>query len=155
MIADTDGQNEIKGCEILGGTGTEFIWKYVIPESIPPVTTCSLEGDLVDGIYRSNVTVTLTAVDNGSGVLYTKYKLDEGAWVTYTTPFIVSDDGSHTVSFYSVDRAGNTETEKQSSFTILHTLPILHYCERWGWCLGRHPEQWDVCFYQYPVEYRP
>jgi hypothetical protein len=122
---DTDGQNEIKGCEILGGTGTEFIWKYVIPETIPPVTTCSLEGDLVDGIYRSNVTVTLTAVDNGSGVLYTKYKLDEGAsWVTYTTPFIVSDDGSHTVFFYSVDRAGNTETEKQASFIILHTLPF-------------------------------
>jgi len=121
---DTDGLNEIKGCEILGGTGSEFIWKYIIPESIPPVTTCSLDGDLVDGIYRSNVTVTLTAVDNGSGVLYTKYKLDEDAWVTYTTPFLVSDDGSHSVFFYSVDRAGNIETEKQASFTILHTLPF-------------------------------
>ncbi len=121
---DTDGQNEIKGCEILGGTGTEFIWKYVIPESIPPVTTCSLEGELVDGVYRSNVTVSLTAVDEGSGVLYTKYNLDEGAWVTYTTPFVVSDDGAHIVRYYSVDRAGNMEAEQQSLFTILHTLPF-------------------------------
>ncbi len=121
---DSDGQNEIKGCEILGGTGTEFIWKYVIPEAIPPVTTCSLEGDLVDDLYRSNVTVLLTAVDEGSGVLYTKYQLDGAAWVTYTAPFVVSDDGAHTVLYYSVDRAGNVETEKQASFTILHTLPF-------------------------------
>ncbi len=121
---DSDGQNEIKGCEILGGTGTEFIWKYMNPETIPPVTTISLEGELVDSVYRSNVTVTLTAVDEGSGVLYTKYKLDEAAWVTYSTPFVVSDDGVHTVAFYSVDRAGNTEAEQEVTFTILHTLPF-------------------------------
>ena len=121
---DSDGQNEIKGCEILGGTGTEFIWKYMNPETIPPVTTISLDGELVDSVYRSNVTVTLTAVDEGSGVLYTKYKLDEDAWVTYSTPFVVSDDGVHTVAFYSVDRAGNTEDEQEVSFTILHTLPF-------------------------------
>jgi hypothetical protein len=36
----------------------------------------------------------------------------------------VSDDGAHTVLYYSVDRAGNMETEQQSYFTILHTLPF-------------------------------
>ncbi len=121
---DSDGLNEIKGCEILGGTGTEFIWKYEVAETIPPVTTIGLEGDFVDEVYRSNVTVSLEAVDEGSGVLYTKYKLDEADWVTYATPFVVSEDGAHTVLYYSVDRAGNVEAEKQSSFTILHTLPF-------------------------------
>jgi hypothetical protein len=121
---DSDGLNEIKGCEILGGTGSEFIWKYVIPEMIPPVTTITLTGDLQDGIYRSDVTVTLTATDEGSGVLYTKYKLDAGDWVTYTASFVVSENGSHTVAYYSVDKAGNIEEEHQASFTILHSLPL-------------------------------
>lgn len=122
--ADSDGLNEVKGCEILGGTGTEFIWQYVVPEAIPPVTTITLEGDLIDDVYRSNVTVSFTAEDEGSGVLYTKYKLDEGAYVTYTTPFVVTTDGTHSVSYYSVDKAGNKEEEKQSVFSILHALPL-------------------------------
>jgi len=122
--SDSDGLNEIKGCEILGGTGSEFIWQYVIPEAIPPVTTITLEGELVDEVYRSNVTVSLSATDEGSGVLYTKYQLDEGDWVTYTAPFIVSTEGTHTVAYYSVDKAGNIEGEKQATFTILFALPL-------------------------------
>lgn len=121
---DSDGLNEIKGCEILGGTGTEFIWQYIIPETDPPVTTCTLEGELIDGVYRSNVTITLTATDEGSGVLYTKYKLDDGPWGTYSEPLVVTTDGAHSVAYYSIDRAGNTEEEHQTAFTILHSLPF-------------------------------
>ncbi len=58
-------------------------------DTTPPVTTCTLNGDYTGGIYFSNVTVTLNATDYESGVNYTKYKLDDGAWMTYTTPFIV------------------------------------------------------------------
>jgi hypothetical protein len=122
---DSDGRNELKGCEILSGTGSEFIWKYKVPDTVPPVTICTLNGEMYGDIYVSNVTVTLTATDNGSGVAYTKYKLDAGAWTTYTAPFIVSEDGSHSVSFYSVDRNGNTEQEKQSTF-IIQQHPLLN-----------------------------
>ena len=115
---DTDGFNELKACEIMDGGGTEFIWKYFVADTIPPVTTCTLNGEMSGSIYVSNVTVTLTATDNGSGVDYTKFKLDASAWTTYTAPFIVTEDGNHTVSFYSVDRNGNTEQEKQSTFII-------------------------------------
>jgi hypothetical protein len=117
---DSDGRNELKGCEILSGTGSQFIWKYSTPDTFPPVTTCTLNGEMSGSIYVSNVTVTLTATDNGSGVDYTKYKLDAGVWTTYTAPFIVTEDGNHTVLFYSVDRNGNTEQEQQSTFTIQH-----------------------------------
>ena len=120
---DSDGKNEVKGCEILGGTGSEFIWKYI--DTTPPMTTCTLDGEMDGDIYRSNVTVTLTADDSGSGVEYILYKLDDGDWTGYSAPFIVSEDGMHTVSFYSVDRSGNTETEKNSTFTIeKETSPI-------------------------------
>jgi hypothetical protein len=117
---DSDGRNELKGCEILSGTGSQFIWKYSTPDTFPPVTTCTLNGEMSGSIYVSNVTVTLTATDNGSGVDYTKYKLDAGAWTTYTAAFIVTEDGNHTVLFYSVDRNGNTEQQHTSTFTIQH-----------------------------------
>jgi hypothetical protein len=121
---DSDGKNELKGCEILSGTGSEFIWKYINPDTIPPVTVCALDGEMFDDIFISNVTVTLTATDEGSGVEYTKYKLDVDPWATYTAPFIVSEDGSHTLSFYSVDYNGNTEQEQQISFYIEQHLHI-------------------------------
>ena len=68
--------------------------------------------------YISPVEVTLTATDDNSGVDYTKYKVDTGNWTTYVAPFTVSDDGTHIVYFYSVDKVGNTEAEKSTSFTI-------------------------------------
>jgi hypothetical protein len=122
---DTDGKNELKGCEILSGTGSEFIWKYVIPDTVPPVTTCHLDGQMNGDIYVSNVTVTLTATDNGSGVDYTKYKIDTGTWTIYTAPFIVTTDGDHIVSFYSVDRAGNVEATQNTTFTIMHHPDVI------------------------------
>jgi uncharacterized membrane protein len=54
---------------------------------------------------------------------YTKYKLDDGAWITYTTAFLVSTNGKHTVFFYSVDKSGNKEMEKNSTFTIQKEVP--------------------------------
>jgi hypothetical protein len=98
------------------GSGTE--------DTTPPVTTCTLEGTLVGDIYTSDVTVSLSATDAQSGVNYTQYKLDDGAWTAYTGSFAVTTDGSHTVRFYSVDNAGNQETEKTSVFTIQHALPV-------------------------------
>ena len=93
-------------------------------DTTPPVTTATLEGDLSGDVYISDVTVTLTATDDNSGVNYTKYKVDGGAWMTYTDPFVVSGNGEHTVAFYSVDNAGNVETEKSVTFTIQYPIQI-------------------------------
>jgi hypothetical protein len=121
---DTDGKNELKGCEILSGTGSQFIWKY-IPDNYPPVTTCRLDGQINGSVYVSNVTVTLTATDNGSGVDRTMYQLDIGTWIIYAAPFIVSIDGGHTLSFYSKDKAGNVEATQITTFTIMHHPNVL------------------------------
>ena len=91
-------------------------------DQTPPVTTCTLTGDLEGDVYVSPVTVTLTATDE-SGVSYTKYRLDDAAWMTYTTPFDVLTNGNHTVRFYSADTVGNVEQEKSRSFTIQREIP--------------------------------
>jgi hypothetical protein len=116
---DTDGLNELKGAEIIYG-GTEWIWKYISPDTVPPVTTCTLDGSMDGPEYITDVTVTLNAVDNGSGVDRTMYNLDATSWNRYTTPFIVSSNGTHTVQYYSVDKAGNTEATQSVTFVISH-----------------------------------
>ncbi|HIG99865.1 MAG TPA: hypothetical protein HA258_04715 [Thermoplasmata archaeon] len=91
----------------------------------PPVTTATLEGEQSGGVYTTDVTVTLSATDSGSGVDFTMYKIDDGAWTTYiATPFVVSGNGEHTVAFYSVDIAGNIEAEKSVTFTIEYPLEV-------------------------------
>ncbi|MBN2599074.1 MAG: hypothetical protein JXA75_00935, partial [Candidatus Thermoplasmatota archaeon] len=96
------------------------------PEDVePPVTTCSLNGTISGEIFISDVTVTFTAIDAGSGVNYTMYQLDDGAWSLYANPVVVSDDGEHTLDFYSVDIAGNKEPENHCNFTIQHPGPSI------------------------------
>ena len=88
------------------------------PDMDPPVTICTLDGELVGGVYVSDVTVTLTATDDISGVNYTMYKINDDIWQEYSSPFVVSEDGTYIIYFYSVDNAGNVELEKNCTFTI-------------------------------------
>ncbi len=93
-------------------------------DTTPPITTCTLTGEMEGDVYVSEVTVTLTAIDSQSGVNYTMYKLDDGAWTIYTAPFVVADEGAHTLLYYSMDNAGNQETEKTKTFTIQYPQDI-------------------------------
>jgi len=90
----------------------------ITPDIIPPVTTCTLDGELVGGVYVSDVTVTLTATDDMSGINYTMYKINDGIWQEYLSPFVVSENGTYTIYFYSVDNAENVEPEKNIIFII-------------------------------------
>jgi hypothetical protein len=67
--------------------------------------------------YVTSAAINLTATDGGSGVANTYYTVDGGTQMTGTA-IAVSTIGSHTISFYSVDVAGNIETAKTASFTI-------------------------------------
>lgn len=109
---DTDGHNEVKGCEILSNTGYEFIWKYV--DTTPPVTTFHWDGQQF----------WFTAVDNGTGVNHTMYRVDAGEWTLFAFPVAFNDSGVHTVYYYSVDHVGNVETTKSSSIYIGPKLQV-------------------------------
>ncbi len=92
----------------------------------PPVTTATLNPPAPNGAnnwYISNVNVTLTAIDNESGVNATFYRIDSGDIHIYTGPFTVVGDGIHTFEFYSVDNAGNVEPWHTQNVKIDTTPP--------------------------------
>ena len=71
--------------------------------------------------HASDVTVTLSATDgaSGSGVKNVKYDVDGGALQTITgaggdvtiqAPASHANDGTHTITFYATDNAGNVES---------------------------------------------
>jgi hypothetical protein len=64
-------------------------------------------------------TVTLAASDGLSGVASTNYRIDGGALQSYSGPFTLVAPGAHTISFFSVDVAGNREEPK----TLVVSVP--------------------------------
>lgn len=90
----------------------------------PPETICILDGEMEGDIYISDVTVTLEATDDISGVNYTMVKTDNGEYEIYEDPFVVSENGDHIIYYYSVDNSGNIEDEKTCEFTIQHPCNI-------------------------------
>jgi len=94
---------------------------------LPPVTTHDFDGTMGDnGWYVSDVIVTLTAEDDSAGVDYTMYKLeDDVEWQNYTVPIHVTEDGDHTIEYYSVDKVGNREDDKSATFKIDQTVPTI------------------------------
>jgi glycosidase len=66
-----------------------------------------------------NATVTIGASDSRSGVASTSYRINGGAWQTYSGPFAVSGYGSYNIDYGSSDVAGNSEVLKTLSFTLV------------------------------------
>jgi len=86
----------------------------------PPSTTITLNPlPNQAGNYPGNVTVSLSAnTTAGNSVANTYYSVDGGSQQTYTTPFVVSGEGSHSIKYWSVDNAGVYETPKYKYFNI-------------------------------------
>ncbi len=73
---------------------------------------------------NGDVTVSLSAADNLSGVASTSYAVDGGAAQTGTS-FTLSSEGDHTVTFFSTDKAGNAEAAQTAHVKIDKTAPAI------------------------------
>ncbi|MGV8168858.1 MAG: OmpL47-type beta-barrel domain-containing protein [Candidatus Nanoarchaeia archaeon] len=86
--------------------------------------------DDYDGLWQNAVfDITLTAEDvagnSNSGVNYTTYSVD-GDWANGTVVSI-NTSGNHTVVYYSVDTAGNVETENTIYALLDLEIPSLEF----------------------------
>ena len=66
-------------------------------------------------------TFTLSATDAGSGVASTLYKIDAGSTQTYGGEVTIPD-GSHTITYWSTDNAGNTEASTTTATIKVDTV---------------------------------
>ncbi|MEV4615004.1 hypothetical protein AB0K43_20765 [Kitasatospora sp. NPDC049258] len=88
-------------------------------DTTPPVTTAQTHPHGgKHGVFHEDVTVTLTATDDVSGVARTEYNLDGAGWTQYTGPVTVSGDGEHTLLYRSIDHAQNQEADRSLTFRI-------------------------------------
>ncbi len=97
-------------------------------DASPPTTILApngTEGNL--GWYVSDVRLVFSATDSTSGVAHTYYRIDGGNWYEYMTATLVSisSSGTHTVEYYSVDLAGNTETANSLVVRLDRIAPII------------------------------
>jgi PKD repeat protein/type 1 glutamine amidotransferase len=106
-----------------GETLANTVHVLVADDNAAPTTTAQAAG-------QGPVEVTLSATDGtgGTGVEWTEYRIDGGAWTRsdntgnadpFITKLTVTGPGDHTVDFRSRDRSGNVEDPpKQVTFTI-------------------------------------
>jgi hypothetical protein len=114
-------------------------------DSTVPVTQATLAGTQgSNGWYTNEAQVTLSATDTPSGVETTFYKLDDGAQQTYSGPFNISDSGYHTIIYWSVDRAGNTESQRSMLIKVDSVPPTSQASASSTW-------RYDV-WYQSPAQ---
>ncbi|MDQ1732183.1 MAG: large repetitive protein [Pseudonocardiales bacterium] len=125
-IIDGEGAGLTAGTSVrdLAGNETSAKSAPVNIDRTKPTTTIS---DVADWSNNA-VTVTLTASDNLSGVAATYYQLDNAPKAVGTSVTIGSE-GVHTMQVWSVDKAGNTEAQKNIEIKIDKTAPGISHAQ--------------------------
>ena len=123
-----DNNDNLFGTTNSGGLYGKGVVFQLAPanDSTSPTTNASLSGTLgLNNWYTSAVQVTLTATDpdGPADVAATYFAVDSVATLTYSGPFTITAYGQHTISYWSVDKAGNTEGVKSVSFQIDSVAP--------------------------------
>jgi large repetitive protein len=114
FVVSGDGIHSVEywSTDVAGNSGASSSITVKI-DMTGPVTQVSLSGTLgTNGWYRSTAKVTLVATDNFNGVSAIFYTIDGSSTKTYSQTFNVSNNGTHTITYWSVDGITNTEPVK-------------------------------------------
>lgn len=90
----------------------------------PPVTILTVNGHQWedDGWLNETATIDLEAVDSGSGIERTLFRVGSGTWEEFEGPLLLAE-GVLDISFYSVDMAGNAEAAKTFAIQVDSEAP--------------------------------
>jgi len=101
--------------------GSAYVFRIVLDSTAPVTTASGLQANASTGWTNTPQSVTLTPTDaGGSGLAATYYTID-GVQHTYSGAFDVSAAGSHIVTYWSTDNAGNEETH-HTGYVNIDTL---------------------------------
>lgn len=97
--------------------GAEIL-SLVTPHNQPQTAASLLPSPDAQGNYANPVNVTLQATaDTGYGITNT-YSVVDGVAQSYTAPFPISGFGDHTLTYWSIDNAGVSESPNVKTITI-------------------------------------
>jgi sugar lactone lactonase YvrE len=112
-------------------TGKIYIYEpYYTADIVPPVSTLVRSPNVPSAEWTSsNVLISIDSTDAaGSGVKEIHYSVNMGTEQVVTgstTSFTLSENGTHSIAYYAVDNAGNTETTKYATVRIDKTRPTV------------------------------
>ena len=124
-VADGSYELRVTTTDLAGNSFTSSTITVLVDHTAPVTTATPSPASP----SNAPVTVTFTADDGtGSGVAQTSYRVDGGSTLTGTLVVISapgdhSNDGSHTVEFFSTDDVGNVESTKSVTVVIDTTAP--------------------------------
>src|SRR3989442_1487742 len=120
-IAATDAGSGVDSIQyrLDGGTWATYSAPFDFAEG------ASLPRPAASGWYTSPIPVTITASDALSGVASIFYRIDGGAWQTYTGSFLLTPEGDHTLEYVAVDAAGNRGLTQSTFVRTDTTAPVV------------------------------
>ncbi len=94
---------------------------------ISPNTELVFEGEKFEEHISGKAKMILKPEDNISGIKVTYYSIDGKKYAKYKYPLWSKylKEGEHIIKYYSVDKVGNKEQEKEYAFYVDKTPPIL------------------------------
>ena len=141
---DYDGPFEISepGEHVVGYTATDAagnettgVFEVVVPKGDEPgpgpepgakptvsMSTTPVAANGRNNWFTSPVTVRLAA-DGGEGKLVVEYRIDNGPWTAYTSPFQVTGDGITRVQARATDAGGRTSAIETTTIKMDATAP--------------------------------
>jgi PKD repeat protein len=119
LTVNADGEHIIEYYSVDKAENSESVKSETFRiDSVPPATSAFLSGTEGDnGWYITPVEVALLAKDDTSGIQSTRYKIDDGSLGEYYSKFVLTD-GEHSIDFYSMDNAGNSEGKNSVNVKI-------------------------------------
>jgi hypothetical protein len=138
MYFDTEGLNTVRSPWAVDTVSKQTVYPLqdivfeVYADSKPPVTTAKFSGKntVVRGgntFYNGNVEVSIISNDEVSGVLSTYISIDGKPYEKYLKPVIISQDGKHSLLYYSTDKVGNNEKPNEKTVIIDNTAPATSF----------------------------
>jgi parallel beta-helix repeat protein len=129
----TDPFNALIGTNVINWWSEDLLGNIEKIKSInvyvdfsPPVTSIEI-GEPKFGsepiLVTSNSKFTLIPTETDNKIEYTYYRIDDGEWLVYLSPFIVKSDGEHTIYYYSVDVYDKAENIKSLDIFVDNTPP--------------------------------
>lgn len=110
-----ESEYELKyyGVDNVGNAEKPQIKKFIVDTS-SPITTQTVNGEIINDIISPNASVILTCEDNLSGVKKIMYHFDNEEPRIYTRPISLNHlkDGQQKLTYYAIDNVNNFENEE-------------------------------------------